>query len=195
MAKHKQSTFERLRNGKLQWNRKERRELEHRFPSWKQTGAGSEVSQGRAFAARRPQGRSEAQSLDLSPALRTLRRKKWGTKAYAAFPFPSRFPCAFFPACACNRSLARASLPASACSISSCIRSRLSGSPLASPDCRLSRMVRRAITSPSRISSVELAGLGFSCPSSLSRHHSLTVTPRSAAWLPAARIPGRSPWC
>ena len=28
MAKHKQSTFERLRNGKLRWNRKERREVE-----------------------------------------------------------------------------------------------------------------------------------------------------------------------
>ena len=33
MVKHKQSTFERLHNGKLQWNRKERRELEHLFPS------------------------------------------------------------------------------------------------------------------------------------------------------------------
>ena len=28
MAQHKQSTFERLRNGKLRWNRKERREVE-----------------------------------------------------------------------------------------------------------------------------------------------------------------------
>jgi len=81
MVKHKQSTFERLHNGKLQWNRKERRELEHLFPSWKQTGAESEVSQGRAFAARRPQGRSEAQSLDLPPALHRLRRKKWETQA------------------------------------------------------------------------------------------------------------------
>ncbi len=33
MAKHKQSTFERLRNGKLQWNRKERREVERRLNS------------------------------------------------------------------------------------------------------------------------------------------------------------------
>jgi hypothetical protein len=33
MAKRKQSTFERLRNGKLQWNRKQRRELEHRLNS------------------------------------------------------------------------------------------------------------------------------------------------------------------
>src|SRR5208283_2694105 len=33
MAKHKQSTFERLRNGKLLCNRKERRELEHRLNS------------------------------------------------------------------------------------------------------------------------------------------------------------------
>lgn len=28
MAQHKQSTFERLRDGKLRWNRKERREVE-----------------------------------------------------------------------------------------------------------------------------------------------------------------------
>ncbi len=33
MAKRKQSTFERLRNGKLQWNRKERREVERRLNS------------------------------------------------------------------------------------------------------------------------------------------------------------------
>jgi transposase len=33
MAKHKQSTFERLRNGKLHWNRKERREVERRLNS------------------------------------------------------------------------------------------------------------------------------------------------------------------
>ena len=33
MAQHKQSTFERLRNGKLRWNRKERREVEGRLNS------------------------------------------------------------------------------------------------------------------------------------------------------------------
>jgi hypothetical protein len=33
MSKHKQSTFERLRNGKVQWNRKERREVEGRLNS------------------------------------------------------------------------------------------------------------------------------------------------------------------
>ena len=33
MAKRKQSTFERLRNGKLPCNRKQRRELEHRLNS------------------------------------------------------------------------------------------------------------------------------------------------------------------
>jgi len=81
MVRHKQSTFERLCNGKLQWNREEWRELEHRFPSWKQTGAGSEVSQGRAFAARRLQGRSEALSLDSPPALRTLPAEKMETQA------------------------------------------------------------------------------------------------------------------
>jgi hypothetical protein len=81
MAKHKQSTFERRRNGKLQWNRKEQRELEHLFPSWKQTGAGVRSVKAARFAARRPQGRSEAQSLDLPPVLHSLRRKKWETQA------------------------------------------------------------------------------------------------------------------
>ena len=33
MAKHKQSSFERLRNGELHWNRKERREVERRLNS------------------------------------------------------------------------------------------------------------------------------------------------------------------
>ena len=33
MAKHKPSTFERLRNGKLRWNRKQRREVERRLNS------------------------------------------------------------------------------------------------------------------------------------------------------------------
>jgi hypothetical protein len=33
MAKRKPSTFERLRNGKLQWNRKQRREVERRLNS------------------------------------------------------------------------------------------------------------------------------------------------------------------
>ena len=33
MSKRKLSTFERLRNGKLQWNRKQRREVERRLNS------------------------------------------------------------------------------------------------------------------------------------------------------------------
>jgi hypothetical protein len=33
MAKRKPSTFERLRNGNLQWNREERREVERRLNS------------------------------------------------------------------------------------------------------------------------------------------------------------------
>ena len=33
MGKRKLSTFERLRNGKLQWNRKQRREVERRLNS------------------------------------------------------------------------------------------------------------------------------------------------------------------
>ena len=120
------------------------RELEHRFPSWKQTGAGSEVSQGRAFAARRLQGRSEALSLDLPPALRTLPAEKMGDASLSRSPVPADISVlGFLSRLPCNRSLARASLPAAAWSISSCIRSRLIGSPLASPYCRLSRMVRR----------------------------------------------------
>src|SRR5579863_5204702 len=48
----------------------------HFFLAGSNTGAEREASQGRAFCARRVSGRSEAQSLDWPPALRTLPAEK-----------------------------------------------------------------------------------------------------------------------